>query len=290
MARIAYDRIKDQLARSVRRHPILRRGLYLILDVLFLRSWYLRREIRRWIRARKESSFHVLDAGSGFGQYDRFLLEATPSVEIVAVDVKEEYLLDAASYMRSSGYGDRIQYQEIDLLELEMENEFDLILSIDVLEHIEEDREVLRRLYRALRPGGTLMVHSPSHFSIRDAGDEESFVDEHARTGYSDSDLREKLMSAGFSVEKIGYSYGFWGHLAWVWTVKWPMLWLTRLGVPVLPLLFPWYLLTILPAMVLNRIDLHWPNREGTGIYSVAQRKGRSKITDSEKSESNSPQ
>ncbi|MEX0594192.1 MAG: class I SAM-dependent methyltransferase, partial [Balneolaceae bacterium] len=264
MARIAYDRIKDQLAGKVRTHPLLRRLLYLILDLLFLRSWFLRREIRRWIRAREEMPFLVLDAGSGFGQYDRFVLSESSLAEIVAVDVKQAYLQDAEAYMRSTGFGDRIRYRQVDLLELEEDSGYDLILCIDVLEHIEEDREVLRRLQRALKPGGTLMIHSPSHLSAEDAmGEEDSFVDEHARAGYSDAELREKLISSSLQVERTGYTYGFWGHLSWVWTVKWPMLWLTRFGMSGLLLVLPWYLITFLPGMAMNALDLFGSNRKG---------------------------
>lgn len=274
MARIAYDHIKDRLAREVRKRPLFRRTLYLLLDTLFLRSWYLRREIRRWIHERDADTFRVLDAGSGFGQYDRFLLSVAPKAEIVAVDVKEGYLRDASAYMQSTGRGDRIRYEQVDLLELETECEYDLILCIDVLEHIEEDREVLRRLHRALKPGGTLMIHSPSHLSAEDAiGEEESFVDEHARAGYSREELEEKLRSASLLPIRIGYSYGFWGHFAWVWTVKWPMLWLSRFGVVALFLLVPWYLITLIPGMGMNGLDLFGSNRKGSGIYAVACKK-----------------
>lgn len=275
MARIAYDRIKDQLATVVRSNRVARRVLYWVLDTLFLRSWYIRREVRTWNRARKREEVRVLDAGSGFGQYDRFILSALPKATIVAVDVKEAYLRDASRYMEARGWSGRIDYKEADLLEFTDESCYDLILCIDVLEHIEQDREVLHRLHRALAPGGTLMVHSPSHFSIRDAGEEESFVDEHARTGYSEADLREKLETAGFTLDRIGYSYGSCGHLSWVWTVKWPMLWLTRFGAVALPALFIWYLFTFIPAMLLNRLDLYGPNREGTGIFAVASRRSQ---------------
>ena len=48
---------------------------------------------------------------------------------------------------------------------------FDSILYIDVLEHIESDREELARSVRLLRPGGHLIVLSPAHQSLFSAFD-----------------------------------------------------------------------------------------------------------------------
>jgi len=41
--------------------------------------------------------------------------------------------------------------------------QFDTILYIDVVEHIEKDREELKRAASHLRPGGHLIVLSPAH-------------------------------------------------------------------------------------------------------------------------------
>ena len=70
----------------------------------------------------------------------------------------------------------------------------------DVLEHIEDDITVFKNFYNSLKQGGYLLVNTPSAFGGSDVhGDEEeSFVGEHARTGYSDNDLKTKLASVGF--------------------------------------------------------------------------------------------
>jgi len=48
---------------------------------------------------------------------------------------------------------------------------FDSVLYIDVLEHIEDDREELRRASKLLRPGGHLIVLAPAHQFLYSAFD-----------------------------------------------------------------------------------------------------------------------
>jgi 2-polyprenyl-3-methyl-5-hydroxy-6-metoxy-1,4-benzoquinol methylase len=40
--------------------------------------------------------------------------------------------------------------------------EFDLVLFLDVLEHLHSRQGALREIHRALRPGGTLLVAAPN--------------------------------------------------------------------------------------------------------------------------------
>ena len=43
------------------------------------------------------------------------------------------------------------------------EDEFDLILALDVLEHIEDDSRAISELYRSLKYGGGLIITVPQH-------------------------------------------------------------------------------------------------------------------------------
>lgn len=73
---------------------------------------------------------------------------------------------------------------------------FDVIGAFDVLEHIWEDDDVLGQVFRALRPGGGFLISVPQHPWLW------SPMDDYARhkRRYTDSDLREKLGRAGFSI------------------------------------------------------------------------------------------
>jgi len=273
MSRIAYDPVKDRFASLIRNAAFLRTLFYKLLDLFFLRSWYVRRVLRKYAEdLEKAGRWELLDAGSGFGQYDRFILNYFRNVEVTAVDVKKDYLEDSRNYFEAKKQSGRIRFRQMDLLDPEFERDYDFVICIDVLEHIEEDRKVIGNLQSVLKKGGYFLMHSPSIFAEEDAGGDESFVDEHARAGYSKDDIREKLESAGLEPVEIEYTYGEKGHRAWELLIKYPMLWMNRYKLWVLPLLVFYYLFTLPYGLVLMKQDMKETNEKGTGIYALAKK------------------
>ncbi|WP_234572780.1 class I SAM-dependent methyltransferase [Rhodohalobacter sp. 614A] len=273
MSKIAYDPVKDRFAGIIRHSRWLRRIFYFVLDLFFLRSWHIRRILREMGKKMdQKGEWKLLDAGCGFGQYDRFILSQFKNVKVHSIDVKEDYLEDNRHYFRDDVTKDRIQFYEADLLEFSSEEKFDFVICIDVLEHIEDDVTVMRNLQSGLKNGGHFLMHSPSHYSEEDADEDDSFVGEHARTGYSKEEITAKLESAGLSSVKPHYTYGFWGHAAWVLSVKWPMIWFTNIKLlAVLPLLI--YYPVVMPVcLLMNFADLYTRNEKGTGIYALARK------------------
>lgn len=273
MSKIEYDPVKDRFAGIIRNSRPLRRIFYALLDLFFLRSWHIRNLLKTaGDEYEQNGEWQLLDAGCGFGQYDRFILNRFENVEVDAVDIKTDYLEDNKHFFQKEIESGRIHFGKLDLLSLEKNRAYDFALCVDVLEHIEQDQLVMNNLHQALKRGGTLLIHSPSHYSEGDAGGEDSFVGEHARTGYSKNDIQTKLNDAGFKRIKTHYTYGFWGHKAWVLSVKWPMIWFNRLGLAaVLPLLL--YYPIVMPfCLFLNWIDLFTSNPKGNGIYAIARK------------------
>ncbi|GAA5521438.1 class I SAM-dependent methyltransferase [Aliifodinibius salicampi] len=273
MSRIAYDPVKDRFANIIRNSRLLRTLFYKLLDLFFLRSWYVRRLLKKYASdIDRQGKWQMLDAGSGFGQYDRFILRQFSNVSIRAIDVKADYLQDCRHYFQQAINEGRISFEQKDLLELESDAVFDFSTCIDVLEHIEQDVKVMRNICKALKSGGFFLMHSPSIYSEEDAGDEESFVDEHARTGYSKEDIQEKLESAGLTPIEVAYTYGSKGHLAWELLIKYPMLWLTKIGLWALPLMAIYYIVTLPVGLLLMWLDLFDDNEKGGGIYALAKK------------------
>ncbi len=271
MSKIAYDPTKDKFAVLIRRNRFLRWLFYILLDLFFLRSWHVRKKLRE-TASKQTGVTQVLDAGCGFGQYDRHLLRYFPQSQVLAVDIKEDYIEDCRYFYDRSAWKDRIRFQVADLLQWHEGPKYEVVLCVDVLEHIEEDVEVMRRLTGSMDDGARLVVHSPSIYAEEDAGDDEFFVDEHARVGYSVEELSEKMKQAGLNPVDVHYTYGKYGHAAWVMLIKYPMLWLTNLGFGAIILLPFWYLFTFIPGMILNRMDRNRKSDKGTGIVGVAEK------------------
>ncbi len=81
-------------------------------------------------------------------------------------------------------------------------------------------------------------------------------MDEHARTGYSKEEITEKMETAGFTAVDVAYTYGRKGHLAWVYLIKSPMMWLTQMKLWALPLLMLYYIPILPVSLVLMQLDI----------------------------------
>ena len=273
MSKIEYDPVKDKFSAIIRNSRILRRIFYFLLDLFFLRSWHLRRLISSTGSALDgQRPWKLLDAGCGFGQYDRFILSRFNNVTVDSVDVKKDYLRDNENYFKEDVSRGRIRFYYADLLQLETGKTFDMAICIDVLEHIEEDVRLMKNISEHLKEGGYFLMHSPSHYSEDDGDEDDSFVGEHARPGYSKEEISDKLRQAGLEPRKVHYTYGFWGHKAWVVSVKWPMIAFNKLGFfAALPLFF--YYPVVMPfCLLMNATDLYTKNEKGNGVYALARK------------------
>ena len=92
------------------------------------------------------------------------------------------------------------------------------------MEHIEEDVKVFRNFYNSLQDNGILLISTPSDKGGSDVHneEEESFIDEHVRDGYSIKDISEKLSLAGFRNIEASYTYGKPGNISWRLSMKYP--------------------------------------------------------------------
>ena len=251
-----YDPIKRTLGRVFNSTPVLRKLFYFLLNVLLLRSWHIRRRIKQWAVSAPHNA-SILDAGAGFGQYVFFMSQLNPHWFIMGVDVKQEQVEDCNTFFSKIGKSKQIRYTEADLTQYVSTNPVDLIVCVDVMEHIEDDMVVFRNFSKSLKTGGLLLISTPSDLGGSDVHDEhdESFVGEHVRDGYNKDEITQKLLQAGFSFVTTYYSYGFWGSISWKFSMKYPiqLLTISKLFFILLPfyyiILFPW-------CLIFNFIDV----------------------------------
>ena len=92
-----------------------------------------------------------------------------------------------------------VALSQMDARRIPLEDEFDVIGAFDVLEHIDEDEEVLGAMYRACRTGGGILISVPQHRFLWSAADDHAC---HKRR-YSRQELVQKVQRAGFRVAKV---------------------------------------------------------------------------------------
>lgn len=267
-----YDPIKDIFASIIRRFPFLRILFYKLLDLMFLRSWYVRRELMKLRRIFGSQQISIYDAGSGYGQYTYFMATHMQPCTIYSVDIKEKWINDSREFFRRRDIKN-VRFGIEDLTAIDHKNKFDIITCIDVMEHIEDDKRVFANFSDSLKKGGYLLINSPSIYGGSDVHgeEEESFIGEHARDGYSKEDLEQKLHPVGLSTYKANYTYGFWGDIAWRLGIKYPMVMLNASKIFFIVLPF-YYLVTFLFTFGMMYLDFKSNNKVGSGINFIAKK------------------
>jgi len=274
-----YDPIKRKLGKVFNSAPFTRKIFYRLLDLLLLRSWHVHKAIKEWEKTANGEQ-NILDAGSGFGQYDYYLAKRNKNWHIRGVDVKQEQIDDCNSFFKEIGLTNAT-FGFADLTKLSEKEIYNLVISVDVMEHIEEDEKVFSNFYKALKPGGMLLVSTPSDQGGSDVHDHDhehenyendgtySFVDEHVRDGYGIEEIKDKLKRAGFKKTEVYYQYGTPGKISWKLSMKYPILMLNTSYLFFILLPF-YYILTFPLSFVLNYFDVNGNHKTGTGVVAKA--------------------
>jgi SAM-dependent methyltransferase len=169
----------------------------------------LRIRLRRVLPVTGGSFGSILDAGCGSGVFSFELAKRHPQAQVLGVDSDPALVARANEISRRAGL-DNCRFEESDVTRLGFDGVFDLVVSVDNFEHVEDDVAAMRELLQALRPGGRLVAHVPGYerrwliFGRRVNFD----VPGHVRPGYRSDELVGKLRQAGFQVTEHSYTYG----------------------------------------------------------------------------------
>lgn len=263
-----YDIVKDKIAFLIELVPALRKLFYKALTSLILRQQYVFKLIN-YLFPNKDESFKMYDAGGGYLQYTDYALNNYPNSQVFAVDIKDDYIEKYYAYIRGTEKESRFSHYCADLQSYTPTSKFDLIIAIDIMEHIEDDRAVLNNFYKVLDDEGKLIISTPSTFDEAAA-----FTEEHVRPGYDLSDLVEKLETANFKIEWQKYTYGKYGAIYWKMAMKTPLTLLQKSKFAFL--LLPFYYLFTYPVFsILMLLDQKTNNKVGNGLLVVASKKGK---------------
>jgi SAM-dependent methyltransferase len=157
-----------------------------------------------WFRARNRlivwalaryfpGAVRMLEVGCGTGFVLAGIARAFPGAELTGSEVAAEGLVHAARRVPAA------RFVQMDARRMPFRAEFDLAGAFDVLEHIEDDRAVLRALREALAPGGGLLITVPQHPFLWSEFDARS---RHVRR-YRAPELCAKLVEAGFEIVRM---------------------------------------------------------------------------------------
>ena len=148
-----------------------------------------------------EKEKKTIDFGAGLGTFSQLLRGCDINVSCVEKDK------ELAANLEKKGF-------EVytDVLDLTPDS-IDQVFTCNVLEHIEEDVEVLKSLNKALKPNGLIYIYVPAHNFLYTNFDK---TVGHVRR-YTRRELKQKLENTGYEIISANYcdSIGVFATLAY---------------------------------------------------------------------------
>jgi len=178
-----------------------------------------------WImnKVRSHIQGNVLEVGCGVGNFSQSILDLEAVTALTAVDIVVDYAEQTeARVVVPSGKG--FDVKAMNLFDPTDQNtdlnavhrEFDTIILLNVLEHLENDRQALKTLSGYLKPGGKLVILVPaqpwlmSHYDIA--------IGHYRR--YTKHSLHSLVQSVGQFNVQVLQNFNLLGILGWLWNFK----------------------------------------------------------------------
>jgi len=180
-----------------------------------VRGQYFMDMLKKNISTKKPE--RILDAGSGIGTYTFWLSEKYKDSIVDGWEIDKTKLEFSRKFAKELGARNvNFLYGDVTKSSPKNKNKYDLIVSVDVLEHIDDFKGVLRNFYQLLEKGGYLFVHTPQINQQRIFKQtKEWHHDEHLHEGFSPGELKKELADVGFKIIEVRETFGFFGKLAW---------------------------------------------------------------------------
>jgi 2-polyprenyl-3-methyl-5-hydroxy-6-metoxy-1,4-benzoquinol methylase len=144
---------------------------------------------------RRQDAANFAEVGIGTGFYSRTVLENLPQVRGTGYDISENSKRYTEKQVGDFGAMDRYEVVLRDVINNPPENVADWLISVEVLEHLEDPVAFMRGLRAMLRDGGkafitaALNAPNPDHIYLYRTGEE----------------VLEQLQEAGFELEQYQY-------------------------------------------------------------------------------------
>lgn len=139
--------------------------------------------------ARYVKGKRVLDIACGAG-YGSQMLALAGAIAVVGVDISSETVEYAKKHYQTPG----VEFVCADAEQFEWSKQFDVVVSFETIEHLQQPAKFLDRLHNLLVPGGDLILSVPLG--------ETRHVDRYHIQAFSQEDVFNLLEKAGFVVDR----------------------------------------------------------------------------------------
>jgi len=170
-----------------------------------------------WLRSKlpeTRNAERLLDVGCGSGAFS--IGAALRGYTTLGLSWEERNLRVARERAQLCG-AQRAEFEVFDIRRLGERSDliaaFDLVIACEVIEHVSDDRKLLRDMAACLRPGGRLLLTTPNYLykpiTVDHAGPFRDLEDgHHVRRGYSAAMLRELCEQGQLIVSEFAHCGG----------------------------------------------------------------------------------
>ena len=204
----------------------------------------------------------ILDAGSGVGDYIFSLAVRYQKSQFIGIELEPEKIRQCELIENRKNIRN-IEFIHANLENFFRPNEFDIIYSVDVLEHIANDDKVLINFYESLKLGGILLLHVPNINQERYFRKFKNWKqNDHIRNGYGKNEIIDKLTKLGFKEIKTEFTFSWAGSLAWEIQKIFELWFSYRIG----------QIISFPIVVCLTFVDRHLTKTSGNGILLMTRK------------------
>lgn len=261
----------------MRRYPRLLYPYFWLNRISVLRMKYAERAIRLYLAGHPRPRI-VVDAGCGLGDHLFTVPEFRSAERLVGVDISPSNI-EVCRALAGAETRTNTEFLCSDLATAALPADTDLVLFIDALMYIRDDRSVLQNIHSCLNDNGRLLLYVAVNYRRRlslykrmaaDPAFDYDSVLGRPQT-YSDESLELLLKECGFTVVERHPSFGrvaatmfeISSIFEWQFKSRNPISWLFLL--PLYCIFYPFYLLAM-------AVDLRTSRSTGNGVMITARK------------------
>ncbi|CAN5132424.1 hypothetical protein BH09PAT2_BH09PAT2_04620 [soil metagenome] len=147
---------------------------------------FIHKKIKKYIVKTSSSKIRLIDIGAGNGLFLKFF--KNHSIKVSAIELEHENVEN----MKKDPHLDDVDIRQGNITNISGNEEYDVVISSDVIEHIQDDQKAMQQLWTFVAPGGMLIITVPAHSMLYGKRD---VAWGHFRR-YDKDSLKEKIANA----------------------------------------------------------------------------------------------
>ncbi|NDA63399.1 MAG: methyltransferase domain-containing protein [Chitinophagia bacterium] len=180
-----------------------------------LHSHFRVRPLIEWVKANRKilTGKSIVEIGCGSGTNIFEINQACPDIaKLYGFDLNKD-AIECANSLKTKLSQEKVEFFAADCTTYALSEQVDIILLMDILEHLNRPQEFLSSIVPLLHEKGLVIISVPTTLYSRYFGKEFHNKVGHVRDGFTLEELTDLLEKSNLSVDTINYNTGFLASL-----------------------------------------------------------------------------